>query len=192
MRRISTIVLALMLVSGLSYAQDYKAFKWGLGIGYAIPGGEGAGGGFLLDMEPAYRLSDAIAVGLRVQTALMVAGSISDDGTVTSGKISAVKSYVATGQYYLMDDGFRPHVGLGFGVYRVASIAATSTGAGIGFDNKIGLPIRLGFDAGHFTWLFEYNLVAGSDLDVTAGDIDKINNSYMGIKLGGFFGGGKK
>jgi hypothetical protein len=71
------------------------------------------------------------------------------------------------------------------------SLAAVSVTAGTGGGsssavaaaNKIGFYPRVGFDAGHFTVNLDYNIVPE-----TAG----IKNSYLGIRIGGFFGGGKK
>ena len=57
------------------YARDYKAFKVGIGIGYAVPGaGEGAGGGFLGLLVPAYRATDEVVVGVRLEGAFLVGG----------------------------------------------------------------------------------------------------------------------
>jgi hypothetical protein len=57
------------------YAREFKSFKVGVGGGYAVPStGEGAGGGILLYLEPAYRATDQVLVGLRLEGALMVRG----------------------------------------------------------------------------------------------------------------------
>ncbi|MEX1239772.1 MAG: hypothetical protein WEB30_08645 [Cyclobacteriaceae bacterium] len=67
-----------------------------------------------------------------------------------------------------------------------ASVDVTAGGGSqevVAAANKIGFYPRVGFDAGHFTVNLDYNIVPE-----TAG----IKNSYLGIRIGGFFGGGKK
>src|SRR5688500_12360193 len=55
--------------------REFKPFKVGVGLGYAVPGkGDGAGGGVLLYVEPAYRASDFVSIGLRLESALIVRG----------------------------------------------------------------------------------------------------------------------
>lgn len=181
-------LLVLALMAGSISAQDFKAFKFGICLGFAKPAGAGSSGGVLLDVEPAYRLSDDFALGLRVQTAFMARV----DPSGLSAGISGQNSYVLNGQYYLADGGFRPVVGLGVGLFQVANVSATGTGTGVAVANEIGFPIRLGFDAGHFMMAFEYHILTPGESTVVVGTPQKINNNYLGIKLGGFFGGGKK
>ena len=65
-----------------------------------------------------------------------------------------------------------------------ASVSAGTTGGSseVAAATKFGFYPRVGFDAGHFTLSLDYNLVP---------ETNGIKNSYIGIRFGGFFGGGK-
>lgn len=193
-------------------AQDFKPFRVGLGLGYARPAGDGAKAGVLFYLEPSYRINDKIAVGLKLETAIMLRATTliqSGQTTIYDGKISAAGSYTVNGQYYFSNNGFRPFVGLGFGLYSLASadVSGFSNGnqqgsnqsATVSGGNKFGFYPRVGFDAGHFTMNLEYNIIGASSetiqVDnngtVTTGKVDTKNN-YLGLRIGFFIGGGRR
>ena len=179
--------IALLFVGLVSVnAQDYKPFKLGIGLGYAMPKG---GGGVLWDLEPAYRLNDQLCVGLRIEGAAM-ARSIGDE----EGSVSGNGSYTLNGQYYLSDAKFRPYVGLGFGIYNLASVAVGTNAAGVDSESKIGFYPRVGFDLGHFNMNLDYNLIGATEVeDLSGGGNDlEVKNSYLGIRFGAFIFGGKR
>ncbi|WP_224999849.1 hypothetical protein [Cesiribacter sp. SM1] len=186
-------VLGVFMFVGASYAQEYKPFKIGVGLGYAIPGGEGAGGGILIYGEPMYRINDAIAVGLRLESALVVRGLSSTEDSY-SGDIAGISSYTLSGQYYFSNGGFRPLAGLGLGLYSLSAVTLESTGdSGAGASTTFGFYPRVGFDAGHFNLLLEYNLIPATELESTSGaDPIKVKNSYFAIKAGVSILGGRK
>jgi hypothetical protein len=170
------LFVSLMLSSGAN-AQNYDKFKLGLGAGYA--GGKGAegitdGGGVLLTLEPAYRIIDNMAIGLRLEAALYGSGH--------SGIPGGFGSITINGQYYFDVESFRPFVGAGLGSY---------LGSGL---SSFGFYPRLGLDWGHFTLAFEYNLIPGSssDYDYLTNTSNAASAYYLGIRVGGFFFGGKK
>lgn len=194
------------------HAQDYKPFRVGLGVGYAAPAGDGAKGGVLLYLEPSYRVTDAIAVGLKAEAAVMLRGTtITQAGSTSSasGSVSAAGSYTLNGQYYFMSGGFRPFAGVGFGIYQLASASFSATNTGntststtsdaVSAGTKFGFYPRLGFDAGHFTLNIEYNIVPKStnSFQVDSGGSvttakSETKNNYLGVRIGFFIGGGKK
>jgi len=189
-------------------AQEYKPVKVGLGLGYASPGGDGAKGGVLLYLEPAYRVSDQIAVGLRLESAVMARGvTVTSGGTsVTSdAEVKANASYTVNGQYYFSNNNFRPFAGLGLGIYSLASASVSVSGSSSSASasaaaSKFGFYPRLGFDVGHFTMQIEYNIIPSTTDEVTVSTgttgttvlSSESKNSYLGIKAGFFIGGGKK
>lgn len=196
--------LVLLIAVGAN-AQEFKKFRWNLGLGYAIPGGTGAKGGVLIHSEPGYRVNDQLLVGLRMEFAGMVRGYSSD--VQTAGiDISFAGSYALTGQYYLNNNSFRPYVGAGLGLYKLASVSALASAdeqyyyAGAS-GSKIGFFPRVGFDAGHFNLQLEYNLVGKTDLEGYSSETGmpdssaptlSSKNSYLSIKVGCFIGGGRK
>lgn len=206
-------VLFALISTVTVQAQDYKPFRVGLGLGYASPAGGGdAKGGILLYLEPSYRVTDAIAVGLKAELAVMArvtSFAQSGNNSAASGKVSAAGSYTLNGQYYFMTDGFRPYAGLGFGIYSLASVSVSSTTTGGSTSSassegsagtKFGFYPRIGFDAGHFTLNIEYNIIPSTTetYQVTNGTggvttaQGETKNNYLGIRLGFFIGGGKK
>jgi opacity protein-like surface antigen len=183
-------------------AQEFKPVKIGLGLGYASPGGEGAKGGVLVYFEPAYRVSDAIAVGLRIESAIMARGiTVTGTGaTATSeGEVSGNASYSINGQYYFSNnESFRPFAGLGLGMYTLASASFSAGGSTVeasASESEFGFYPRIGFDAGHFTLQAEYNIIPDTESIVVSGGnafTSKSKNSYLGIKAGFFISGGKR
>ena len=187
-------------------AQEYKPVKIGLGLGYASPGGEGAKGGVLFYLEPAYRVSDAFAVGLRIESAIMASGvSYSGSGSstvVSEAEVSGNGSYTINGQYYFSNNSFRPFIGAGFGIYTVVggsysvSGGSSTTVAASADASKFGFYPRLGFDLGHFTLQAEYNIIPSSKDEISLSGLSVITteskSSYLGIKAGFFISGGKK
>ncbi len=180
-----------MLFSVAANAQEFKKFRVGLGAGYAIPGGSGAKGGLLWTLEPSYRVNDQLAVGLRIEGAVLVRGFSEDISDDVDLDIAGISSYTLTGQYYFNNNSFRPFVGAGLGMFSLAAVKAEVDGEGTltaaASETKFGFFPRVGFDAGHFTLALEYNLIPATEVGEA-----EIKNSYIGIRIGGFFGGGRK
>ena len=191
------LLLIVFVVVGLSAnAQEFKPFKVGLGLGYAIPAD--GGGGIAVYLEPGYRISDVFLLNLRLESAAM-AKVVGDQ----EASVSASGSYTLNGQYYLSNNDFRPFVGLGAGLFSNATVSVSVDVDGVGtvsadFDpsSSIGFYPRIGFDYGHFNFIFDYNLIPATDevefngTTIDLGD-DKIKNSYMTIKMGVSIGGGR-
>src|SRR5579872_885060 len=184
--------------SSASSASKFHKFKVDLTIGYAIPPSNSnsanatvkAGATFVL--EPHYRVSDAIAVGLRIQGAALAYGNTSGSGTGTSGSanVSAIYSYCPSIDFYLMNGGFRPFIGGGAGIYNQGSVSVSGSSQGtnntgyVSLGSKFGFFPRAGFEAGHFRISAEYNVLGN--------DANGNSSSYAAFNLGFFFGGGKR
>lgn len=208
MKKLFLIAFVMVATVAAVSAQEYKPVKVGLGLGYASPGGEGAKGGVLLYLEPAYRVNDAIAVGLRLESAVMARGvTVTSGGTSVSGdaEVKGNASYTVNGQYYFSNATFRPFAGLGLGIYSLASASVSVSGSSSSTSasasgSEFGFYPRVGFDLGHFTMQIEYNIIPAttSEITVTSGTSGtsivstESKNSYLGIKAGFFISGGKK
>ncbi len=183
----------LLLVACTASAQDYKPFKLGLGLGFALATGNGSAGGALVTIEPAYRVTDKIAVGLRLETAAVTRGYSLTLGPSTEINVAAIGSYTLSGQYYFGSSKFRPFAGLGFGVYTLAAMDVTIDSnindLVIPAETRVGFYPRIGFDSGHFTMAVEFNVIPSTPV---AGAPGEVNNSYLGVRIGGFFFGGHK
>jgi hypothetical protein len=183
------LVLLITLIGWavLAKAQSstYKAFKVDITFGYAIPsassGDDGVKGGVTFTLEPHYRLSDAVAVGFRVEGAAL--GFKDGTNEDTDVRVSLLTSYCPTLEYYLASGGFRPLIGAGAGIFAQSSLHVNSDSgeetALVPGASKFGFFPRLGFETGHFRVTGEYNIL-GND------------SNYLAFKLGFFFGGGKK
>lgn len=204
MKKILIVGIALLSMTTLVKAQIFSPFKVDIAFGAAIPSGAGSKGGVLFALEPKYAVMDKISVGLRLEGAVTARGAVAPDGSSASGKVAASASYLATGDYYFNSHIFRPFAGAGAGVFSLASAsfdgntqgAATS---GIAASTQFGGMVRAGFELKHFRMAVEYNLIPKSTQTVTytsqygtaSTNVD-VKNSYLGIKVGFFIGGGRK
>ena len=189
MKRFLLAALAAGVVQAAAAQETvFKPFKVDLALGYAIPGGSSTGtkAGVILAVEPKYALNDNIALGLRMETAVLVRLERNASGQFTNdGDVKASGSYLATGDYYFNTSSFRPFVGAGVGIFRNASAEITSnttTAPEPATSTTFGFMPRAGFETGHFRTALEYNF---------AGESGGLSNNYFGIKMGFFFGGGR-
>src|SRR5687767_3075386 len=188
MKRFLTVFALTLFAAAAVNAQEFKKFRLATGLGYAMPGGEGSGGGILYDIEPGYRVNDALCVSLRYEGAAVARG-LSESVAGYDASVAAIGSYTVNGIYYLSNNNFRPYVGAGVGFFSLASVTVTTSSAGAAAESKIGFYPRVGFDLGHFNINIDYNIVGPTKFE---GSDVETKNSYIGIRIGGFFFGGRK
>jgi hypothetical protein len=199
MKKFSVVTLIMLMAYGAcaQYDQElfriYKPFRVGVGIGYAVPGaGKGAGGGLLMYLEPGYRATDQVIIGLRLEGAFMVRGVQGVSNRDVSGDVSSIASYSLNAQYYFNNEQVRPYIGAGFGLFSMTAVKfnpATGTPAAdeVGAETRFGFYPRIGIDAGHFTLSLDYNVVPPTDVP----DGGEVKNNFLGIRVGVSIGGGK-
>jgi hypothetical protein len=175
----SGIALLLKAQTTTAPSQDtYHTFKFDIGLGYAIPSaatGSGAKGGATFTLQPHYRLSDDLAVGLRIEGAALGYGN-----GFGKTKISVLESYCATAEYYLAKGSFRPFAGAGAGFFDQSSVKASQGNVTLASSaSTFGFFPEIGFETGHFRVSADYDIAGNS-------------NNYLAFKIGFFFGGGKK
>jgi len=180
-------------------AVNLKPFKVDLSIGYAIPGGEGTKGGIVLAVEPKYAVIPNLAVGLRMEGAIIAKFSGYDEnGNAMNTKVKAAGSYLATGDYYFTNNyALRPFAGAGAGIFSLAGIEVNSSSENISGGSKFGGMVRGGIEAGHFRLGLEYNIVPKTTFEGYDSNGNYVtgltsDNSYIGIKIGACIGGGRK
>jgi hypothetical protein len=191
------LLLSVILISiNFVKAQEFSPFKVDMAVGGAIPQGSGAKGGVLFSLEPKYAVMDKLSVGLRLEAAIMARGFVASDGSYASANVSASASYLLTGDYYYSNRIFRPFSGIGIGTYSFASATINSQAVGGSSGVKFGTMIRSGFEVSHFRFAVEYNIVGKNSVSVDDGSGGKTTiiskNNYMGVKIGFFFGGGRR
>jgi outer membrane protein X len=182
MKKLFFIAAAFLMFSAVTFGQSYKPFKVGLGVLYAIPTGDGAGGGVGFYLEPKYNLNDKFDMGLLIESALLASDL---DGV--SGSISGVTSYSITGDYMMGSGKTRPFIGMGLGIYSLGSIEFDSQLAtgNIELGSKFGFSPRVGINLSHFQLQLQYHMITGQ------GDF-LISKNYLALKIGVEFGGGLK
>ena len=191
------VYLGVMLASTAVAQKDLKPFKFDLSLGYAIPGGSGAKGGLLFAAEPKFAVIPQLAVGLRMEVAVMARGVSGGQDNYEEVEVKASASYLATADYYFTENySFRPFVGAGPGIYSVAAATVNEYENEYNGESKtkFGAMVRGGLEARHFRFGLEYNIVPkttyvdynGSGNTITA------KNSYVGIKVGICIGGGPR
>ncbi len=193
MKKIIVTVVAIFAFAN-GYSQKEGGFRVGLDLGVVPTNG---GGGALFSLEPKYNIKDNMNVGLRIGVAAIVR-DINDSGATTSAKVAANGSYVATYDYYFNGAGksFVPYIGAGAGYYSIANVelddTANSDNVMVDATGKMGGLVRGGFEWGKFRMGLEYNLVPESTLqDINGNNQGTVANSYVGIHLGFYLGGGK-
>jgi len=199
MKNVVAILSFITILSFSASAQDdLRPFKVDVSVGYASPAGKGSKGGVLFAVEPKYAVIPNLAVGLRMEAAVVARfGGYDSDGNINDVSVKGSGSYVLTGDYYLKNNySFRPFVGAGLGVFTIATAEVNSTSGAVSGGTKFGALTRAGFEAGHFRFGIEYNIVPKTTFDgydengnPTTGLTS--NNSYLGIKLGVCIGGGR-
>src|SRR5690349_15950690 len=132
--KIVVTILSFMTILSISASaqEDLKPFKVDVSLGYAIPGGTGSKGGVLFAIEPTYAVIRNIAVGLRMEGAVVARfGGYDQNGDINDVSVKASGSYLLTGDYYLKNQySFRPFVGAGLGAFTIATAeVTTNTGA---------------------------------------------------------------
>jgi opacity protein-like surface antigen len=176
-----------------------KPFKVDVSGGYAIPGGTGAKGGVLFVVEPKYAVISNLAVGLRMEAAIVARfGGYDQNGSPADVNVKASGSYLATADYYFTENySFRPFAGAGAGIFSLASIETNSSSGEVSAGSKFGGMVRAGMEISHFRIGVEYNIVpkttfTGYDNEGNLTSGLTSDNSYIGIKIGICFGGGPR
>jgi hypothetical protein len=189
MKKLTLLFALCVLFTVGANAQEFKKFRWAVGLGYAKPSGEGAGGGVLWATEFGYRLSDPICLSLRIEGAAVVRGLSESVNGYDNAEVAGISSYTANGIYYLSNNKFRPYVGAGVGLFSLAAVSFDANSAyGAASESKIGFYPRIGFDLGHFNVNIDYNIIGNTKFEGV--DVES-KNSYLGVRIGGFFFGGR-
>lgn len=86
-------------------SDELRPFKVDVSLGYAIPGGSGSKGGVIFAVEPKYAVLSNLALGLRMEAAVVARiTGLDANGNAQSADVKASGSYLATGDYYFSDN----------------------------------------------------------------------------------------
>jgi len=177
------IIAAISFLTFHATAQDrvFKTFKFDIALGLAMPtDGAGVKAGGLIALHPHYRVSDNVALGLRLEGAGIgyVFNDINGNQQID---VKVVSSYCASGEFYFNKNRFRPFIGGGVGLFDSQAATSTNGSGNVTLGERAtsfgGYP-EIGFEAGHFRLCADYNITGH-------------NLSYFSLKIGAFFGGGR-
>ncbi|WP_374951593.1 outer membrane beta-barrel protein [Mucilaginibacter sp.] len=181
---LAVAVFATFILNASAQSENFRAFKVDISLGYASPANStnSSSGGVSFSLHPHYRLTDQFAVGIRAEAALLAYQNGDEFDNFSS--IASLNSYSLTAEYYLMDGGFRPFIGAGGGIFTQSAIQVVDANgdtnvSGTLLESKFGAFPEVGFEVGHFRVSGDYNFLPNK-----AG--------YLGVKMGFFFGGGRK
>jgi len=177
---LTTLLSVALFASTHVQAQEFQPLRVDAGVGYSIPFPKGYDGGIMFYLEPKYEIAPQIAAGIRWEGAFFGGG-----GEGISMKMGS--SYMATGDYYVNNNKFRPFVGLGLGAHSAGG-ATLKVNTGLGeIDTKIdgstdfAAMLRAGFDYSHFRFTVAYEQAFAKE-----------TFNYLTLSVGFYIGGGKK
>ena len=194
------IATALTVIGLSSFAQRTNKIRVGIDLGYTVPKG---GGGLLFAIEPKFNLTNNLNVGFRLGSALMAkeVGATNPTEGLSSlkGTVSGNSFYLATVEHFFnkRNRSFAPYIGAGLGLHKIAAVSfddallkekGIDKGITLASENKMGGLVRAGFESGKFRLGAEYNIVPESKYNEGRASA---SNSYLGIHLGFFIGGGR-
>lgn len=187
MRKFALLVLFFFSVYGVE-AQVYKKFRVGAGAGFASGSGYTSAGGFGT-IEPAWRFSDRLMGGLRVEWAGIARSDI--ENFSANVDVARIFSFGPNLTWYFAGDIVRTFASVGVASYNLLSVQYRLSSGGpihaTGQKTEIGFYPRVGLELGHFVFSIDYNIIPKTRTPET-----EFRNSYLAIRLGFFFGGGRK
>lgn len=169
----------LLVASVTTQAQEFKKFKFGIGLAPVISTTGDLG--LQLYLEPMLRITDKLAVSFELDGQVRYH---SVKASATNQPVPWISSRL-NAQYYFTTGTFRPFAGLGLGLFKSFE--------GIDDDGiKFGFCPRVGFDLSYFNFSIDYNYVAPQEsVNYSSLKPTKISNSYIAIRFGISIGGGK-
>lgn len=179
-------------------AKSYQPIRVDVGLAGAYTPSYGRSG-FGAVLEAKLNVTDNISAGLRFDGVVSFGGSFGEDDTSVS--IGAAAASLLDGEYFFTTSALRPFVGLGFGLYAIASEsvdAGPNTGVSQIAGRYFGIAPSLGVDIGRLRLAATYNLILGADIEVTQNvgmpneTQTSYGQSYILFELSFRIGGAKK
>jgi len=190
-----------MAIAGSAFAQaeHYEPVRVDSGLTGTYVSSNGRGG-FGAMFEPKFLIDDHVAIGVRVEAAVMFGGSFDNTGG-TSMDMGAVGAGLIKGEYLVGDGAVRPFFGLGVGMFDIASQSISTSQSMASIDQKagryFGIAPQAGIDLGAVRLAVTYDMILGADILVhqtvgTAMQTASYSQSYLGAELSFHFGGGRR
>ncbi len=180
-------------------AQNYEPIRVDSGLTGTYVGGSGRGG-FGAVVEPKFLVHDQIAVGARLEAAVMFGGNIGSDGD-TKMDMGAAAAVLAKGEYYFTTSNVRPFVGLCLGMFDLASQSIAAGPMTASIDQKagryFGVTPQVGIDLGRLRLAAAYNAILGADIEVhqmvgNTMQTASFSQNYLTFEMSFRFGGQRR
>lgn len=199
---VSTLAFAALVAgTSLAHAQaaNYSPVRADVGFaGHSQPavGRFGFGG----QGEVKFNIHDQIAIGVRLDGAILLGGDIGEDGG-TSVSVGVVGGTLLKGEYFLTTSSVRPFLGLAAGLYDIVSQEVTGGPDTTYVDQKagryFGVGPQLGINLGPVRLAAMYNMILGADIEVrqTVGGAERsstYSQSYFTFEMSFQIGGKRK
>jgi hypothetical protein len=206
------LVLASLALpsSTLAQAASYQPIRFDITFygGYAPADAAAYGGGLVL--EPKYNLLDQLAIGLRLEGGAFATQTVKTSAAAGQAEVSqsarAITAYLVKADWYLTTSSVRPFVGLGAGLYRIASGSQSVSGSGASTAvvqraesfQGFGVAPQVGVNFGGFRLAATYHMITGDDQVVVTQAIGttptetKLSKNYFAFEIGGTIGGNRR
>lgn len=185
-----TVVSFLILCTVASaIGQDYKRFRIAIGGGLALPQGSNGTPGWVASIEPGFRLTNNLLIGLKGETGMFARG-MSRNLTVVNPATQIISGTFFT-QLYISTNYVRPFFagGVGYSLLSDEHLRVTFNGASgtltIGED-QVHFMVRAGIEVWHLSASAEVTFSG----DEKPTDFLEISNSYLTFRLMFLIGGG--
>ena len=159
-------------------------------------------GGISLIAEVKAMVTDDLAIGGRVEIAMIYGGVLGMDELPFDFTLAA--SGLVKGEFFLPGSErylVRPFVGLGAGAYTIGSHqiqdGPNTSGISTAIGRYFGVAPQVGIDIGRVRLAATYNAILGATLEVhdqvgTAQEITRVSQNYLTLELSFRFAGGRK
>lgn len=201
--RLALAVLTLAAASpALATSRSYQPVRVDVTFNLMAGSADIAEYGVGAAVEPKYNLTDQLALGLRLEGAVLIPESVSVGGDSMSMGARALSAYLAKADYYLTTSRVRPFVGVAAGLYRIGGGEQSVGSTGVvqqaeAFDG-FGFAPQIGVNFGRFRLAGTYHVITGGDRVVVSQAVGEtipteraMPTQYFTLELGGTFGGGR-
>ncbi len=209
MKNIFLLLLITLFNISYSYAQEKGKFRFDIDIGYASLNKGDDGGGFVYYFEPKYTITKNTNIGIRCGGAFLAKATENiingSNGRLALVDIGINSSVLGTFDYYFNKgkSSFAPFIGAGAGIafvsntkidFEIFDLDEEDDNTDEEFEGEFvfGGMLRAGFEWSKFRLSLDYNITPDTVLKNLEGQqVGTSKNSYLGITLGFYLGGGK-
>lgn len=187
---------SVLLLAASTHAIADREIRVDAGMTGSVVGTSGRNGAGVVGEIKAYA-NDMLAIGGRVEVAMMFGGVVGEDelpldiGMAACGLLKA--------EYYVLPGTFRPFGALGAGAYTLGSQRIESgpntSGINTQTGNYFGVAPQVGVDLGRVRLAATYNMMVGASLEYTetgpTTQRNRLSRNYFSLELSFRFGARK-